>query len=595
VTAPQSESTTRGPSRRLTDVAPLAILWLATVAALWPVCRNQFVRWDDHAILYQNPTLNPPALSSLQSWWTTPHQRLYTPVAYTLWGLIAWLARVPPDPGTGIALNPHVFHTANLVLHLLTSTAAYFLLKRLLGIRWPAAAGAMLFAIHPVQVESVAHASGIQGLLCGLFGLTAVWLYLHAVTSKNQTALQAQPLAASQTGDVRLAAPGEVEPLICDDRPPTTGKCEPPTCDGEVEPLICDAPSPTVGEVEPLICDAPSPTVGKAAPLNREAASGDAMKPISRSYESVRGADPTGSAELPLDYEPADPNPDIFNPCIYSLATAAFILALLSKPAAMTVPILAAVLHVVYLRRRPVDAIRFLWPWLLLALPCAIIVRVIQKSPRFDVPIPFYDRPLIAGYTIAFYLWKIVFPWWLGIVYPRANPPELISGDAIYYTWLVPAAIATLLWERRRKLRPLAAAALWFLAALLPVLGLTRFDFQTYSTVADRYLYLPMFGIALAAGWVLSRPWSLALPKVMTLACAVILTVLGVRAWFQTLTWHDTDSLFRNAHTVNHAGGWAANDSSVVSVTQAIHAETGDCDGPDRRSVDPAPRESGPS
>jgi iron(III) transport system ATP-binding protein len=465
---------------------------LATVAALWPVCRNQFVRWDDHAILYQNPTLNPPAWASLRIWWTTPHQRLYTPVAYTIWGLIAWLARIPAASETGIALNPHVFHTANLILHLLTATVAYFLLKRLIGYRWPAAAGALLFAIHPVQVESVAHASGIQGLLSGLFGLTAVLLYVQSVTSKNAVTL---PLAASQTGDLLS---------------PTTGKCAP--------------------------------------------------------YEAVRSADPTATAQLRLDYAPADPNADIFRPRLYALAALAFVLALLSKPASMTVPILAGVLHVVYLRRRPIQALRFLWLWFVLALPCALIVRVIQKSPRFDVPIPFYDRPLIAGYTLAFYLWKIVFPWRLGIVYPRANPPELISGDAIYYTWLIPAAIAVLLWERRRKWRPLAAAALWFIAALLPVLGLTRFDFQSFSTVADRYLYLPMFGIALAFGSMLSRPRSLRRPKLMTLACALLLAVLGIRTWFQTLTWYDTDSLFRNAHTVNHAGGWATNDSRAVSV-----------------------------
>jgi len=434
-------ATARGPWRRLADVAPLAFLLLATVAALWPVCRNQFVEWDDQAILYQNRTLNPPHLIYLTIWWTTPHQRLYTPVAYTIWGLLAWLARTSPDPTTAIALNPHVFHTANLIVHLLTATVAYYLLKRLLSCRWPAAAGAMLFAIHPVQVESVAHASGIQGLLCGLFGLTAVLLYLRAVSSK-------------------------------------------------------DASSPT----------------------------------------------------------------HVFNPRIYTLATLAFVLALLSKPAAMTVPILAAVLHVVYLRRRPIEAIRFLWPWLLLALPCAIIVRVIQKPPRFDVLIPFYDRPLIAGYTLAFYVWKLVFPWRLGIVYPRATPARLISGDAIYYTWLVPAAIAIFLWERRRKWRPLAAAALWFVAGLLPVLGFTRFDFQIYSTVADRYLYLPMFGVALAAGWVLSRPWSLGRPKLMALACAALLTVLGVRTWFQTLVWHDTVSLFRNAHTVNGAGALVSSE-----------------------------------
>ena len=490
MTAPLGKSTAHAPSRRLADAAPLALLLLATLAALWPVCRNQFVRWDDHAIIYQNPTLNPPTLADLRIWWTTPHQRLYTPVAYTIWGLLAWLAHVPPDPKTGIALDPHVFHTANLMLHLVTSMVAYFLLKRLVGQRWPAAAGAMVFAVHPVQVESVAHASGIQGLLCGLFSLTAVLLYLRAIVPGAATDVQGPPLEASR---------------------------------------ISEAPLFNANIRTSPVCDA---------------ASGES------------------------------PSTNLFHPGIYLLATLALILALLSKPPAMTVPILAAVLQVVFLRRRPTEAIRFLWPWFLLAMPCAIIVRVIQKSPRFDVPIPFYDRPLIAGYTVAFYLWKIVLPWRLGIVYPRANPPELISGDAIYYTWLVPAALTVLLWERRRTCRPLVAAALWFVAALLPVLGFTHFDFQIYSTVADRYLYLPMFGVALAAGWVLSQPWSLARPRLTGLTCAVLISVLGVRSFFQTLVWHDTNSLFRNAHAVNPAGGAGNQDS--VSRTIAGNRSPGD-------------------
>lgn len=533
MTAPPAPSPTRSSSRCCVDVAPLALLLLATVAALWPVCRGQFVEWDDQSLLYQNPTLNPPAWADLQIWWTTPHQRLYTPVAYTVWGGLAWLAQVPRDPRTGIALNPHVFHAANLVLHLLTATVVYFLLKRLLGLRWPAAAGAMLFAIHPVQVESVAHASGIQGLLCGFFGLTAVLLYLRAVTPGSS------PLAASQTQDAPL--PTRVV------RESHTREA-PPLSQRGMASQTEDSPLPIRRVEDSQTGNARVPDPGLGAHLICGASGGATQASLS--------PNPALSSPRHLDYEPPEiAIADTFQPGTYALATAAFILALLSKPAAMTVPILAAVLQVVYLRRSPAAAIRFLWPWVLLALPCAIVARAIQKPPRFDVAIPFHDRPLIAGYAIAFYLGKIVFPWRLGIVYPRATPAELMPRDVIYYTWLVPTAITALLWERRRQWRPLIAAALWFLCGLLPVLGFTRFDFQIYSTVADRYLYLPMFGVALAAGWILCRPCSLARPKTIALACAILLAVLGIRSWFQTLAWHDTDSLFRNAHTVNSAGG----------------------------------------
>ena len=264
------------------DMVPVTLLLVATVAALWPVCRAQFVAWDDHVILYQNPTFNPPAWSSLPPLVDDAAPALYTPVAYTVWGMLAWLAHAPAEPKTGISLNPHVFHTANLILHLLTATVAYFLLKQLLNHRWAAAAGALLFAIHPVQVESVAHASGIQGLLCGLFGLLAVHLYVLAIISH-----------------AHLESPDQSLPSI---------SAEPGT------------------------------------------------------NQRARGNRPNFAG-------------------LYTLATLAFVLALLSKPAAMTVPLLAAVLHAVWLRCRAVKAGRLLGSWLLLALPAAIIVRVIQKSP----------------------------------------------------------------------------------------------------------------------------------------------------------------------------------------------------------------------
>src|SRR5205807_8094740 len=43
------------------------------------------------------------------------------------------------------------------------------------------AAGALVFALHPVQVESVAWASELRGLLCGAFSLLCIWLYLRHV------------------------------------------------------------------------------------------------------------------------------------------------------------------------------------------------------------------------------------------------------------------------------------------------------------------------------------------------------------------------------------------------------------------------------
>src|SRR5205814_4354239 len=102
------------------------------------------------------------------------------------------------------------------------------------------------------------------------------------------------------------------------------------------------------------------------------------------------------------------------------------------------------------------------------------------------------------------YLYKLVWPLRLGIIYDR-TPQKVLSEHWAYYTWIAPAAIAVLLLLLRKRYRWLLAAAGIFCLALLPVLGFVPFDFQETSTVASHYLYLAMLGPALALAIALRR------------------------------------------------------------------------------------------
>jgi tetratricopeptide (TPR) repeat protein len=101
---------------------------------------------------------------------------------------------------------------------------------------------------------------------------------------------------------------------------------------------------------------------------------------------------------------------------------------------------------------------------------------------------------------------------------------------------IVVAIIAGLLWRKW--------PALWIglgilAAALLPVLGLTPFAFQRYSTVADRYMYLAMLGPALALADGLKRiKW----PGITTLMIFPI-AILAFAAFVRSDDWQDTDHL----------------------------------------------------
>jgi hypothetical protein len=111
-------------------------------------------------------------------------------------------------------------------------------------------------------------------------------------------------------------------------------------------------------------------------------------------------------------------------------------------------------------------------------------------------------------------------------------------------TWLAPAIVALAVIRLRRP--TITAAALVFVCGLLPVLGLTPFFFQYFSTVADRYLYLPMLGVAMAVAYVVSGP-----TRGVAVICTIGVMTLASISIVQLGYWRDTITLCRHAISVN--------------------------------------------
>jgi tetratricopeptide (TPR) repeat protein len=87
-----------------------------------------------------------------------------------------------------------------------------------------------------------------------------------------------------------------------------------------------------------------------------------------------------------------------------------------------------------------------------------------------------------------------------------------------------------------------------FAVALAPVLGLVPFEFQDFSTVADHYAYVAVFGAALvAAGLVLRFVGA----RAATAVAIVVLGVLGAQSFRQARRWNSNDSLFEHTLEVN--------------------------------------------
>jgi tetratricopeptide (TPR) repeat protein len=238
----------------------------------------------------------------------------------------------------------------------------------------------------------------------------------------------------------------------------------------------------------------------------------------------------------------------------YGLATLAFVLALLAKPAAVVVPLMAWVLDYCLLRRSLKQSATSLGLWILVAIPFVIMTKWQQPDELLTVVTPLWQRPLVAADALAFYFFKLFVPLWLGPGYAR-SPDVIFEEGWAYFTWVIPLGVAVGIWCLKHREPWSVAAAGLFIAGLLPVLGIVQFQFQNWSTVADRYLYLSMLGPALALAWFVSRQWSKR--KWVAMACATVLLSLAIKSAFQTEIWHNSETLWRYALDIGQ-------DSAVV-------------------------------
>jgi protein O-mannosyl-transferase len=167
----------------------IVILLVALPLGLFWRVRNYDFVWDDSLNITENSRLYQVTASKVLYFWQKPYLFLYIPLTYTVWAALARVAEVPGSEESGTKFDPQPFHTVNIVLHVLSVLVVFAILKMLVNSDWAACGGALLFALHPVQVEPVAWVTGLKDVLSGLLSLVAVWQYL--VWAKTQTGRKA--------------------------------------------------------------------------------------------------------------------------------------------------------------------------------------------------------------------------------------------------------------------------------------------------------------------------------------------------------------------------------------------------------------------
>jgi len=391
------------------------LLVVATLAVYNPITHNGFVNYDDDQYITQNPPVRAGLTWNTVKW-------AFTKFYQANWHPLTWLSHALDCQLFGV--NPVGHHYMNVLLHAVNATLVFLLLQSATGFTWRSLTVAALFALHPVNVESVAWASERKNLLSLMFLLLAMRAYGWYAR---------RPSAGRYAGVAILFALGLMS-----------------------KPQIITLPFIL------LLWD--------YWPLQR--------------MKGASAADP----------ETAQPSFS-FKQLVWE-----------------KVPLLG------------------------LSLASAIVTMKAQRAGGAIHSTLLYTLPLRlenAIFSYARYLAHLVWPTYLLPIYPYPHHSLQwwkVAGSAL----VLLAVSAAVLSQRKRKY--LLVGWLWFLGALVPMIGVVQVGEQA---MADRYAYLPYLGLFVILCWGATDWWQerkgstawLAAPAAIALAAMSLLSYQQIGYW----------------------------------------------------------------
>jgi protein O-mannosyl-transferase len=255
---------------------------------------------------------------------------------------------------------------------------------------------------------------------------------------------------------------------------------------------------------------------------------------------------------------------------LYGISLIFFICALLGKTVTCTLP--AVVLLLFWWKQNRID-LKVVWlmvPYFLVGLGLATLTIWLEKvnagalGPEWDYS--FWDRFIIAGQALWFYMGKLIWPVPIIFTYPMWS-----IDDSVWWQYLYPFTfifLILILWALRKKIgRGPLTSILFFAGSSLPALGFFNIYYMRFSLVSDHFQYLPSIGILLIAVVGVARLAG----KSFSVFAILLLLSLGHLTWKQIPVYKNDFNLWSDTVQKN-PDAWMAqyNLANVLIAEQKV-------------------------
>lgn len=156
----------------------ICIFLIATTSLVyWQISTHDFISFDDNDYVYENSHVVQGITKENIIWAFTfaDHERTY-------WHPVTWVSHMLDCELYGLNAGHH--HLTSLILHILNTILLFIVLNKMTNAPWKSAVVASFFALHPVNVDSVAWLAERKNLLSTFFLLLTIYAYT-AYAKKN--------------------------------------------------------------------------------------------------------------------------------------------------------------------------------------------------------------------------------------------------------------------------------------------------------------------------------------------------------------------------------------------------------------------------